>query len=200
MSVYMHVKSWISQEPVQRSAWQCAGRDMLLFLLDILQCSRQGKCTVHGSLPVMCCRLNAGTPKDSGRACLGSRLTVSSALPLLPRPQSSLHHGFKLRMDPGSALDFHAELSMAAAWLAPYGCGCHCESSSLHERNLQHSYEGSKSLVTCQSLAEQLSWCEFSVSKPEDRSKEDYLCRRLTDTRASIKPLMTCTVLAAVRL
>ena len=41
---------------------------------------------------------------------------------------------------------------------------------------------------------------QFLVSRPKDRSVTAYLCRRLTDTRASIKPLMTCRVLATVRL
>ncbi len=112
------------------------------------------------SLPVTCCRLNVGTSKESGNACLGSRLAFSSALPLLTVPRPSLHHGFDLRIDSASVLmSFHLGSSLAAALLGTYGQGCHCESSSLQERNLQHSHWRSKSLITGQSMAEQLSWC-----------------------------------------
>jgi len=68
------------------------------------------------SVPVIWCRLKAETSKDDGGVCLGSRLAVSSALPLLADLLPKLHQGFDLRFSSMSELmPFRAESLLASA-------------------------------------------------------------------------------------
>ena len=65
---------------------------------------------------MICCRLKAGISKDGGGVCLGSRLAVSSALPLLADLLPKLHQGFDLRFGSMFGLmPFRAESLLASA-------------------------------------------------------------------------------------
>ena len=86
--------------------------------------------------PVTCCRLKAAVSKLSDWVCLGSRLAASSLRPFLAPLRSLLHHclGCCFGCSPAALC---LRESSADSLAGVQGCGCHSESSSLVDRNLQ---------------------------------------------------------------